>query len=179
MMLGYAELEEIVDAIQKTESVTKIVTYLNRIGELEKVLKGAGLDSIFNPRENCNFQPYKNGKIVVLGDSHVKEEILIAICKESGIDKGRLELCLDYKKVEKYDIRKMYYNSNYSAILVGPSPHSGVGKGHSSSIIAQLEDEDGYPPVIRLTSGSKLKITKGSFKNAIKVLVDEEIILVS
>ena len=41
-------------------------------------------------------------------------------------------------------------------------PHSGSGKGDSGSIIAALESEAGYPPVVRLGS-SGLKVTKSGF----------------
>lgn len=41
-------------------------------------------------------------------------------------------------------------------------PHSGSEKGDSGSIIAALESEAGYPPVVRLSS-SGLKITKSGF----------------
>ena len=43
-------------------------------------------------------------------------------------------------------------------------PHSTVSKGNSSSAIANMEENDGFPPVIRLGS-SELKITKSDFRN--------------
>lgn len=179
MKLGHTEIEELVDEIKESETIIKILTYLNRIDELYKVLKGAGLENLIKAKEEYSFTPYKTGKIVVLGASQVKEEILIAICKKHGIQKERLEFCLDYDKIEKFDTKKLRYNSNYCAILIGPAPHSSAGKENSSSIITNLDNKEGYPPLIKLDSGNQLKITKSSFSNAIMSLLDEEIIVAS
>ena len=61
----------------------------------------------------------------------------------------------------------MQYASNYSLVLFGPVPHSAKGKGDSESIIAEIEKQNGYPPVIRLEAGNELKITKNNFKKAL------------
>jgi hypothetical protein len=53
-------------------------------------------------------------------------------------------------------------------VLFGPIPHSVSRKGDKPSIIAHLENNDGYPKVIRLTdTNGQLKITKSNLKEAI------------
>ena len=55
------------------------------------------------------FEFYKNGKIVVVGGTEVKEEVLSSIAKNMGIDKNRFEFCLDYKSAQKFEFNKLYY----------------------------------------------------------------------
>ena len=53
------------------------------------------------------FYSYKEGKIVVVGGTDVKEEVLLSIAKNLGIDKNRFEFCLDYKQIQKFDFRRI------------------------------------------------------------------------
>ncbi len=177
MSLVMAKLEELINEIGEDE-IINIITYLNRTEKLNDILKGCGLAHLVKDRNAYSYCTYKSGKIVVLGDSQVKERILIAICKELGIYEDRIELCLDYDKVQTYDIKKLHYNTNYAVILVGAVPHSAIGKGKSRSLIAELESKEGYPPVIRLGTESDLKITKTNFKFAITKLIEEKRIVV-
>ena len=48
-------------------------------------------------------------------------------------------------------------------------PHSTAGKGDSSSAIANMENGNGYPKIIRLGS-NELKITKTNFKIRIALI---------
>ena len=60
-------------------------------------------------------------------------------------------------------------------ILVGQMPHSGHAKGDFSSVIAALERQDGFPPVVRV--GTKgLNITKSSFRNTLEYLIEKKLI---
>ena len=77
---------------------------------------------------------------------------------------------------QKYDFRKMQYAPEYRVILFGPTPHSGHGKGDSSSIIAELEKSDAYPRVERLLNGQELKISKTNFREKLQQLLDEDYI---
>ena len=90
-------------------------------------------------KQEQDFYSYKEGKIVVVGGTDVKEEVLLSIAKNLGIDKSRFEFCLDYKQIQKFDFRRMQYAPQYRIVLFGPTPHSGHGKGDSGSIIAELE----------------------------------------
>lgn len=167
MVRGMEEIEEILDEIQKR------VTFANRTDELDSLLKDWGLTEFISNEEDDR---YKSGKIVVIAGSEVEERILVAICKEFNIGKDRLEFCLDYDKAQKYDYWKLRHNPSYSVILFGAVPHSAICKGNSGSIIAELEKQNGYPPVVRLTTGNELKITKTNFKNAIRELLDSGVI---
>ncbi len=167
MVRGMEEIEEILDEIQKR------VTFANRTDELDSLLKDWGLTEFISNEEDDR---YKSGKIVVIAGSEVEERILVAICKNCGIGKERLEFCLDYDKAQTYNYKKLRYNSAYSVVLFGAVPHSATGKGDSGSVVAELESQSGYPPIKRLMAGSELKITKSNFKNAIKELLDSNII---
>ena len=165
-MLDITELEEL-ELNLRSELETKltgIVSSLNRSGRLEEFLEMIGLRELLSPSKQ--FMAYKTGKIVVLGESEVKQDLLEIVGKKLGIDKRRFDFYLGYEEAAKFDSRIIQWNPNYSLILVGPLPHSGVSKGDYSSIIAAMENEDGYPPLVRLGANS-LKITKSSFQAAL------------
>lgn len=163
-MLDTERLEEIIDA------VTEKIYLANRTGELESLLSDWGLSALIKnnaPSSDDFYDTHKNGTIVVIGTSQVKEHDLLGIVKNLGLDKGRFEFCLDYKAIETFQFSKMQYNPNYRLVIVGPMPHSTTGKGESRSTISELENGNGYPKVIRLGS-NELKITKTNFKQALQ-----------
>ncbi len=163
-MLDTERLEEIVDA------VTEKIYLANRTGELESLLSNWGLSTLIKnvaPSSDDFYDTYKDGKIVVIGASQVKEHDLLGIVKSLGLDKKRFEFCLDYEKIKNYQFSKMQYNLNYRLVIVGPMPHSTTGKGESRSTISELENGNGYPKVVRLGS-NELKITKTNFKQALQ-----------
>lgn len=161
MVRTVEELEEIIEAI------TKKVFVANRMDELDTLLEKLGLSEYIESTSPMIDEHTKLGKIVVIGESAIKEEVLFGVCKSLGIRKERLELCLEYVHTQKFNYRKMQYASNYSLVLFGPVPHSAKGKGDSESIIVEIEKQNGYPPVIRLEAGNELKITKNNFKKAL------------
>ncbi|WP_029319375.1 hypothetical protein [Butyrivibrio sp. AE3004] len=175
-MLSIEELSDLEDAIMEVlpDKITQILSRANRNGELDELLRIMGLSDLLGSDDR--FESFKDGKIVVIGGTEVKEEVLSAIGKQLGIDKKRFEFCLDYKEAQKYDFKKMQYAPQYRVILFGPTPHSGHGKEDSSSIIAELEKTEAYPRVERLISGQELKITKTSFRQKLQQLIDEEYI---
>ena len=77
---------------------------------------------------------------------------------------------LTMRMLKTFNFKKMYYKPQYALVMVGPMPHSGVGKGDSGSIVAALENDEGYPPVVRLGSNG-LKITKTDFKNKLDEMI--------
>lgn len=163
-MLDSEDLEEVLDMI------TQKVILANRSGELEDLLAEWVLSSLINrvyPQSTDDFyDTYRDGKIVVLGSSEVKEKDLLGIVKSLGLDKDRFEFCLDYGDVKGYEFSKLRYNPKYRLVMVGPMPHSSSGKGDSGSAIAEMENNCGYPRVVRLGS-NELKITKSNFKKAL------------
>jgi len=169
MVRGIAELDEILEEIQAK------VFLANRMDELDELLEKWGFTQFIEKKTAFDDSP-KYGKIVIVGDTELKENIIFAVCKGFGISKDRVELCLDYEQAQKYNFRKMQYNPAYSAILFGPVPHSGAAKGFAGSIIAGVERGGGYPPVVRLSTGTELKITKATLKTALQDMLDKNII---
>ena len=165
-MLGINELNDLLEEIQHR------VIEANRKGTLEELLEAWGMKDLVHS-EAPKFESYKTGKIVVIGQSEVKEEMLKQIANKAGIDKNRFEFCLDYEQTKSYNYRKLQYEPLYRVVLVGPTPHKTEGTGESSSVIAEMENGEGYPRVIRLMAGEKLKITKTNFKNALADLLSE------
>jgi len=176
MVLTIEELSTLEVDIMKLlpEKITAILSKLNRNGRLGDLLELLGMEDLL--KQEQDFYSYKDGKIVVVGGTDVKEEVLLSIAKKLGLDKKRFEFCLDYKQIQKIDFRKMQYAPQYRIILFGPAPHSGHGKGDGGSIIAELENSAAYPRVERLISGNELKITKSNFRDMLEQLIKEDYI---
>ena len=83
---------------------------------------------------------------------------------------------LDYKDAKTFPFGKLQWNPQYCLILVGPQDHSGISKGDYSSIIAKLEQEDGFPPVIRMGRNGLKEISKSMFEEVLKSEIREGII---
>lgn len=162
------ELEEQLH-LELNNRLGEILSFLNRTGRLEEFLELIGLKNLLF--HDSTYKAYKNGKIVVLGASNVKQTALLAIAKELGISRDRFEFHLEYKDVQSLNVSLFRYNLNYSLIMVGPMPHSGVGKEDASSIISAMESKEGYPPVVRLGTNS-LKISKTDFRNKLQESID-------
>ena len=172
-MLSREELLILEEAVEAAipECLTEALTMANRNGQLEELLKLLGLSELL--KSQSSFESYTQGKIVVLGGTYVKENVLLSIGKQLGIDKNRFEMCLDYESLQKYNVRKMQYAPQYRVILCGPMPHSGHGKGDGSSIITELERSEAYPRVERLIAGEEMKITKSNFRAKLLELLEE------
>ena len=164
-MLDAIQLEELLDDIRIR------ILEANRRGTLADLLDALGMSDLLATEEK--YETYSDGKIVVIGGSEVKEDVLKVIAGKAGLDKSRLEFCLDYDAAQKYNYSKLYYAPQYRVVLFGAVPHSSSGKGHSGSVIAEMENKEGYPRVIRLMAGDQLKLTKSNFKQAIEGLVAE------
>lgn len=120
--------------------------------------------------------PLSSKKIAVIGKTSVRKEELILVGKKIGISKKRLLFFTNYNDTKSRNLDSMLWNPAYGAILFGPVPHSGHGKGDSSSIITMFENANGYPKVERLLSGFELKITKSNFRMKLQQLIDEGVI---
>lgn len=164
-MLGVAELNELEKSLQDTlaERLLEIITRLNRTDKLNTWLELMGLTDLLQP--DTSYRPYKNAKIVVIGEAQVKENIIMQTIKKSGININRFEFCLDYNDAKSFNFNKLRYNSQYSLVLVGAMPHKTSGTGDFSSAIARMEQEEGFPPVVRFKD---LKITKTTLKEALQ-----------
>lgn len=158
------------------EKFEQHISVLNRTGELESFIKEHHLEEFFELRQEpeAKFETHKNGKILVIGASETKKIDLINAAKKLGITEDRLEFHLEYEDAKTFDFEKMRYNSNYAAIMLGPQPHSGISKGSSGSVIAELKKKDGYPPAIALQKNSSkysLGISKSNFSNELQKLI--------
>lgn len=173
MLLTIEQLSDLEGDILRElpDRITEILTRTNRCGDLQTLLKILNMEDLLEPE--TFYDTYREGKIVVVGQSEVKEDILLSIVKQLGLNKDRFEFCLDYYAAQKYDFKKMQYVPKYRLILFGPIPHSGIAKKDSSSIISSIEKKPGYPRVERLMSGGELKITKVNFKEKLSNLMQE------
>lgn len=166
-MLNIEELEELLDLIKEK------VLIANRTGDLNNIILCMGIDV---PKKTSAYETYKKGKIVLIGNSKLKEKDFLGIAKTLGVDKNRFEFCLDYERAKTYEYRKLRYNPNYRVVIFGPIPHSTTGKNQSRSVISDMQRQEGYPRVEVLTANGEIKITKTSFTKMLENLVLEEYI---
>ena len=179
-MLDAERLEQLEDELRAElkEHGTEILTRLNSTGQLKVLLDLLGLGRLLEPE--TGFHAYPTGKIVVIGESHVKAEIMLGIAKSLGLGKDRFEFHLEYDDAKTLDFKKYRWSvAEYCVILVGPMPHSGVSKGEAGSIISNIEGKDGYPPIIHLGPPGELKITKTNFRKTMERLIQEQTIKVA
>lgn len=169
-MLSIEELLELEELIKSEleDNLTGILTKLNRLDRLEEFLALLGLEALLE--KDSGYQVYKNGKILVIGQSDVKVDVLRAVARDLGIEKNRLEFYLDYEDAKTFNFKKIQWQPTYSLIMVGPMGHSGKEKGDFGSVISALESQDGYPPVIKLGT-DHLKITKTDFRSKLQELM--------
>lgn len=170
-MLDVTQLLELEEKLQieLNDRLGEILSLLNRTGRLEEFLELIGLKNLLF-HDNA-YETFKNGTIVVIGASPVKEAVLLAIGERLGISRDRFEFHLEYKDAQSLNVSNFRYNLKYSLIMVGPMPHSGVGKEDAGSIISAMESKDGYPPVVRLGANG-LKISKSDFRNKLQESID-------
>ncbi len=166
MLYTIDQLDNVINKISK-EQICTLFTYLNRTNDLCNIFKNCGLDNLVDPLLDQVDRKNTFGKILILGSADLADTHIKGIFSSLGIDKSRVELCTEYKQISKYNISKLRYNDNYTAVFVGPMPHSGKGMGIENSIISALEKGSGYPPVFRLSSNNSLKITKSNLKSLI------------
>lgn len=149
------------------------VAFRNEAGTLPEFLRNIGYNSgkMFGQKDK------KHQKILIIGETEIKENVIIGIFKKTGISSKRIELISDYAKVAKHDFSKYIYNEKYASIIIGPTPHSGVYKGKYSSIIVRLEKMEGFPPVVRLNANKRLKVTNSNLTLCLEELIERGIVL--
>lgn len=168
MQLDLDKLEIVLDGVRER------ICQANRNDTLLSLLDGLGWGDLLPFAPEDGFYSHPTGQIVVLGDSEVKKDKLLGIAKSLGISKDRVELCLGYKELIRYDYRKLQYAPHYRLVLVGPMPHKTAGSGDFSSAVSAMQQPgSGYPKVEKLLAGNELKITKTSFSGALQKLLDE------
>ncbi len=119
-----------------------------------------------------NKKDTSNIKILILGDLQIHENDIYGIAKDYGIPKKNIEIIKDWDEIKRFDPRKLRYSAKYNGIMIGPVPHSVKGKGDYSSIIETL-NESGFPVHVDVREpNGELKITKSTFKQKIKLLIE-------
>lgn len=165
-MLGIDELSTLLDKIYN--KITSEVTIANRGGEqeLRKVLEKYGIS--YSNHTSYSYIDLASSKILIVGQVNIKDKDIKGICKTLSIDSNRLDY-IDYVEATNYDFSNLKYSNKYSDIIFGATPHKGKGIANNNSIITMLESNSSeYPNVIRAVSSNELKITKTSFKDALK-----------
>ena len=174
-MLGIEELFELEQDLRPAliENLEQILIHLNRTDRLLDFLDLLGMKSLLG--DSFDDERTKDGKIIVIGHSEVPSDKLLSVSKKHGFPKDRFEFLLEYEDAKRYNFGKTQWSPNYSLIMVGPMPHSGVAKEGFGSIISALETKEGYPPVLQMGMKS-LKISKSSFEDALVRAVDQGLV---
>ena len=174
-MLGIEELFELEQDLRPAlnENLEQILIRLNRTDRLLDLLDLLGMKSLLG--DSFDDERAKDGKIIVVGQSDVPSDKLLSVAKKHGFSKDRFEFLLEYEDAKRYNFGKTQWSPNYSLIMAGPMPHSGVSKEGFGSIISALENKEGYPPVIRMGMKS-LKISKSSFEDALEHAIDQGLV---
>lgn len=167
--LSAYELDDLQQAMMErmADGLLPAISIANRTGELSELLRLLGMSDLLD-EEGVSIQPTR---IVVIGDSMVKEAKLRSIARRRGYDPDMFEFVLGYSELKHYDFSKLRGTYTYRAVMAGPMPHSTPGKRDASSAIAEMEAHpETYPPVIQLRDSNGLKITNNSFAKALDEL---------
>ena len=166
MPYGTYDPIELIDCVERRvggDTVTALVSMLGRMGTLDLLVQALDLDE-------TDARGTRTRKVLVMGASRASVDELRSITCKAGFDQTWFEYRLDYKKLDRRSIGRLR-NSSYSAVIVGPMPHSVRGKGDASSAIQRMKDHpESYPPVIEARDSNGLKITNNSFRAALKEL---------
>lgn len=119
-----------------------------------------------------NKKDTSNIRILILGDLQIHENDIYGIAKDYGIPKKNIKIIKDWDEIKRFDPEKLRYSAKYNGIMIGPVPHSVKGKGDYSSIIETL-NKSGFPVHVDVREpNGELKITKSTFKQKIKLLIE-------
>lgn len=147
----------------------KIISHLDATGKLDVFLKITGLKSEVRKELDRNLIPTR--KVLVTGNGLAKEFDYKQQCRNGGISPDNFEFYLDFDDCANIDFDKYKNNPEYGGIIVGAMPHSGKSKGNYSSIIDYIENEPGFPKVVRGNDGNELKISVSGFYRAVLELL--------
>lgn len=138
----------------------------NRTNSIEEYLTRIKCDDLL---QKYNQYYVRDAKIIVIGASAISVKEMQGVAKKLGINPNKLDLHLDYKKNERFNIAFLQNNVNYSDIIIGPNAHKMTGIGDYSSVISMIKDNsESYPKLTIASDNTSLKITKTSFENCLK-----------
>lgn len=165
--LSAAELGDLHERVEDLigEALLPALSRANRLGELEGLLVMLGMSELVGEGGAPDLRPKR---VLVLGESTVKEPKLRSIVSRNGGDPSLFDFELGYERVKHFDFARLRHSDRYRAVLVGPMPHSTPGKRDASSAVAEMRARpEIYPPVIELRDSTGLKITNNSFARAL------------
>lgn len=163
------ELNEISSGITQ-DMIKGYLATLNLTGNVDTFLQNIGYKKNEEQVYSDGVRIPRTGKILVIGESQLKKDKLLMTAGKEGFDKDRFEFVTNYEDAKTYCFDKLQWNDNYAAVMFGPIPHKCATANNTSSIINRMSTEDGFPPVVRITTTNDLKITKTSFINALRKL---------
>ncbi len=120
----------------------------------------------YDSYDECSYDK-RTVRLLIVGQSDIGKDEVIKLLKQYNIDTKRVEMVLEYDKLQKYKWNSIQYSDKYSDIIVGPMGHKSIGSDDYSSVIARMEKEEGWPNVIRAEANSRLKFSKKSLEDAL------------
>lgn len=145
--------------------ITTVIYQLNSNNQLEIFLKEHNFEL---ETQDIEFDRMR-AKILLIGQLSIDKTSLFKILSEKKIDRDRVEIVGEYYDAASYPWDRLRYNDKYSDVIIGPMPHSGIGKGHYASIISRVKNEEGFPNII--VAGEDIngepKMSKNSLKSAL------------
>lgn len=148
------------------EEITVLLYQLNSENKLENFLNEHNFEL---ETEDIEFDRQR-AKILIIGQLSIDKTVLNKLLGEFKIDVNRVEVAGEYYDGASYPWDRLKYNDKYSDVIVGPMPHSGVGKGDYASIISRVKNEEGFPNVIEAVpeADGGPKLSKSSLRRAIQ-----------
>lgn len=116
----------------------------------------------------------RNKKILVLGNTDIREDEMRAIARDYfGFEKNDLEFVTDYAKIRN-DGQRIHNSDRFAAVVFGNCPHKVAGMGDHSSVIEEFKkNKNCRISIDARNKAGGLKITKQSFKEALKSVCEE------
>jgi hypothetical protein len=169
-MLSVCELDDLYDKMLERMGgdLLPAITKANRTGDLGGLLASLEMSDLMEDEqeESCHAT-----RILVMGDSMVKESRLRSIARKHRLDDDRFEFELEYEGLQHFNFAKLRSTWTYRAVLVGPMPHSTPGTFDAGSAVSEMESHpEMYPQVIEMRDSTGLKITNNSFAKALDEL---------
>lgn len=157
---------------ERTDALTRVRVF-NAEEEAEQNRREIEKDEKLRDKAGHNLLS-KRKKIAVVGTSNLSMEVMKGIItKEFGFEEADFVYETDYDKVVHASGR-IVNSSKYQAIIFGCCPHSAIGKGKWSSLIDRCkQSEEALIVVDARNNSGNLKVTKGSFRNALNEICTE------
>lgn len=151
------------------DDAIKIISHLDTTDKLDDFLKITGLKAEI--RKEFERDLIKTKKVLVVGHGTAKEAHYRQAVKNAGISPENFEFYLDYHAGAKINFDKYRNRPEYGGIIVGPMDHVGISKGKYPSVISYIENEPGFPMVVKGNNGGQLRLNIQDFYEAVLTLL--------